>query len=106
MIHDPDYARAYSIIRCLAWNYGYAACLHGSFTRDLDIVLVPWTNEASDPDHLIKLIADSTGTRINGAASIKPHGRKSWTLMFAAFGDPRWIDISVMPRLINSQENT
>ena len=43
MIYDPDYARAYSIIRCIAWSYGYAACLHGSFTRDLDVVLVPWT---------------------------------------------------------------
>ena len=101
MIQDPDYARAYSIIRCWAWNYGYSACLHGSFTRDLDVVLVPWTNDASDPETLIKLIADSTNTKVNGAASIRPHGRKTWTLTFTTFGDPRWIDISVMPRQYN-----
>ena len=98
MIYDPDYARAYSIIRCWAWNYGYAACLHGSFTRDLDIVLVPWTDQASDPTNLIKLIAEYTDTKLHASdPSQKPHGRLCWTLMFEGFGDPRCIDISVMP---------
>ena len=99
MIYDPDYARAYSIIRCTAWSYGYAACLHGSFTRDLDIVLVPWTDEPSDPQHLVMLLADRTDTKIQDEKpGQKPHGRQCWTLLFKGFGDPRWIDISVMPR--------
>lgn len=100
MIYDPDYARAYSIIRCIAWSYGYAACLHGSFTRDLDVVLVPWTDaDSRDVDALIKYLADCTGTTAAHPPSDKPHGRKAWSLHFKAFGDPRWIDISVMPRL-------
>jgi hypothetical protein len=98
MIYDPDYARAYSIIRCLAWSYGYAACLHGSFTRDLDVVLVPWTDTASDPVPLINLIAADTKTKVQGEPGQKPHGRQAWTLIFPEFGDPRWIDISVVPR--------
>ncbi len=100
MIYDPDYARAYSIIRCLAWSYGYAACLHGSFTRDLDVVLVPWTATTASPEHVIAMMAEQTDTKVqHGSPSDKPHGRKCWTLLFKGFGDPRWIDISVMPRI-------
>lgn len=100
MIYDPDYARAYSVIRCLAWSYGYAATLHGSFTRDLDIVLVPWTDQACEPLRLVKLMTEQTGTRLQSEdPGQKPHGRQCWTLLFKVAGDPRWIDISVMPRV-------
>lgn len=105
MIFDPDYARAFTIIRCLAWSYGYAACLHGSATRDLDVVLVPWTDQAAPPEPLVNLIAQDTGTKVHGAPSDKPHGRKAWTLLFTAFGDPRWIDLSVMPSIRKQQES-
>lgn len=106
MIYDPDYARAYSIIRCLAWSYGYSACLHGSFTRDLDIVLVPWTEIATPPGPLINLIAEDLDMKIQDSSpGNKPHGRKAWTLLFKKFGDPRWIDISVMPLLKKDEQN-
>ncbi len=107
MIYDPDYARAYSIVRCTAWMYGYAALLHGSFTRDLDVVLVPWTDKATkESGALIKHIASQVGWKIQNADikpehgkcySDKPHGRKTWSLVAPDFDDPRWIDISVMP---------
>lgn len=42
VIADPDYARAFSIARGVAWQYGWAALPHGSFTRDLDVCFVPW----------------------------------------------------------------
>ena len=100
MIYDPDYAKAYTIIRCLAWQYGYAATLHGSFTRDLDIVLIPWTEKAPPAQNLLAMIEQGTKTKIqHGSPSAKPHGRQVWTLLFPEFGDPRWIDISVMPML-------
>jgi hypothetical protein len=102
MIYDPDYARAFTMIRCVAWQYGYAACLHGSFTRDLDVLLAPWTDQAGSPDTVIKLIAQYLEMTIqHGSPSDKPHGRKAWTLLFhkSGFSDPRWIDISVMPRV-------
>lgn len=98
-IIDPDYARAYSIIRCTAWSYGYATGMHGSFTRDLDLILVPWTEECgAKPEHLINLLAERTGLTIqHGSPGLKPHGRQAWTLLFRSFGDPRWIDISFVP---------
>lgn len=100
MIYDPDYARAFSIIRCTAWSYGYAAMLHGSFTRDLDVVLVPWTEQARLPfDNMMALLAERTGLELKGEEPVKkPHGRLAWSLLFPGFGDPRWIDISCTPR--------
>lgn len=41
-IIDPDYARIYSQVRIIAWQYGYSCSAQGSFTRDLDLLLVPW----------------------------------------------------------------
>jgi hypothetical protein len=34
-----------------------------------------------------------------GKEGEKPHGRLVWTLEFTTFGDPRFVDLSIMPRL-------
>lgn len=98
-IIDPDYARVFTMARVWGWNYGYAIAMHGSFTRDLDLVAIPWTDSACPPDQLVKLIADAADLAISGAPGNKPHGRLAWTLLFKAFGDPRFVDLSVMPRV-------
>ena len=98
-IIDPDYGRVYTIARKLAWEEGYAIGLHGSFTRDLDLIAVPWTERACDPEHLIRRIVDATGLKLRDGVAVKPHGRRAWTLLFPAFGDPRFVDLSVMPRI-------
>jgi hypothetical protein len=105
-IIDPDYAKVFTVARCIAWSEGYALLMHGSFTRDLDLLAVPWAEQATDPDHLIRRIAfalDDLDILVKDPeaetqSSEKPHGRRAWTLTFKAFGDPRFIDISVMPR--------
>ena len=98
-IIDPDYARIFTIARKLAWDEGYALAMHGSFTRDLDLIAVPWTEKACDPEHLVKQIEAATGTKQNGhPPGDKPHGRRAWTLLLPAFGDPRFVDLSIMPR--------
>lgn len=95
-IIDPDYARIFTKVRCIAWQYGYAAMMHGSFTRDLDILLVPWAEHCSaEPEHMINLIADRCDLMIVGKPTSKPWGRTAFTLQFKEFGDPRFIDISV-----------
>lgn len=96
-IIDPDYGRIYTVARLIAWQEGYALTLHGSFTRDLDLVAVPWTDAASEPEHLIKRIEEAGGVKANGEPTKRPHGRLTWTLLFPAFADPRFIDFSVMP---------
>lgn len=93
---DPDYARVYSMARCIAYGYGFACVMHGSFTKDLDLLLVPWTAEADTGrlHQLVKLIAEAAGLSELGQPSIRPHGRKTYTLVFPGFGDPRYVDIS------------
>lgn len=99
MISDPDYARVFTIARCIAWSYGWCITLHGTGTRDLDLLMVPWTVEAADAEPVVRRIADATDMKIPHEPRAKPHGRIAWTLMFKAFGDPRWVDLSVLPRL-------
>lgn len=100
-IIDPDYARIFTKVRCVAWMYGYAAMMHGSFTRDLDILLVPWAEKINiNPNHLIKAIAGKTNLNCSGRPPTeKPHGRLAFTLLFKEFGDPRFVDISIMPSI-------
>jgi hypothetical protein len=97
-IIDPDYARVFTQARIIAWSYGYACLAHGSFTRDLDLLLVPWTDAAQpdDVDYFAPRIADAAGLKISHPPSVRPHGRKTWTLLFPGFADPRWVDLSVL----------
>lgn len=97
-IIDPDYARVFTIARCLAWQEGYALLMHGSFTRDLDLLAVPWTDRVCEPEHLVLRVEAATGLKIiTPKPGAKPHGRLAWTLAFTGFGDPRFVDIGVMP---------
>lgn len=99
-IIDPDYARYYTLIRTTAWQCGYAIGLHGSFTRDLDLIAVPWTAQAIPPDLLIKQIEYRTDLRRQEPEGRqKPHGRMCWSLLLPGFTDPRWVDLSVIPLL-------
>lgn len=94
---DPDYARVFTMSRCLAWQEGYAMMMHGSFTRDLDLLAVPWQEKVCKPEHLIVRIVDACDLKIvGGEPTLKPHGRLVWTLMFNSFNDPRFIDIGVI----------
>lgn len=100
----------------IARENGYALGVHGSMNRDLDLIAVPWTDEATTAEALIELIriaCDGTiipsGTKggrydpVNGGfveaiinnPDHKPHGRLAWNihLLGGAF-----LDISVMPR--------
>lgn len=99
-IVDPDYARIFTMARVLAWAEGYAITMHGSFTRDLDLLAVPWTDRACEPEHLVRRIEAACKLRLNGhPPGAKSHGRLAWTLLFPEFGDPRFVDLSVMPRV-------
>jgi len=98
MIDDPDYARTFTIARCIAWQEGYAMTVHGTMTRDLDLLAVPWTEQAGDPEHMVARIVDACDwLEAHDSIADKPHGRRTWTLIFKAFGDPRWVDLSIFP---------
>lgn len=106
-IIDPDYARIFTIARCIAWAEGYALAMHGSFTRDLDLIAVPWAAHACEPDHLARRIENAAALTISVAPkNDKPFGRLVWTMTLPTFADPRFVDLSVMPPAVAETDRT
>lgn len=109
---DPEkcvkrYPEALRITREIAREHGYAIAVHGSETRDLDLIAVPWTELASDPVTLIDAIGLAIPAYLTESTAEgepwprkKPHGRLCWSLHLG--GGP-YLDISVMPRNPDSQ---
>jgi len=89
-----------------ARRHGYALTRHGSEARDLDLVAVPWTDEASDADTLIEALCEATKQATgwghwasrgrSGERVQKPHGRIAVTIIGTA---DIHLDLSVMPRV-------
>jgi len=85
---------------------GYAAAIHGSMTRDLDVVLVPWTYEAAARtevishllNHLVApcpiVAAQEHFEMLTFFPTYKPHGRICHTLFC---GYHLYLDLSFMP---------
>lgn len=104
----PVYVLIYVKLCEAARSCGYALAVHGTFTRDLDVVAVPWTEEATSADDLVRKMAESVAWRagedpVYGGPIRAPHGRLSWSIPYR-FGaddpmDPGYVDVSVMPRL-------
>lgn len=97
---------------------GYAIAVHGSMSRDLDLVAIPWTEGAVSAERLIlHLVAAVDGHIRNGSRkvqkegsdeatwetvsgsepAVKPHGRLAWTIHLGHNG--MYLDVSVMPRV-------
>lgn len=85
------------IVRKVAREHGYAAAVHGSLERDLDIVLVPWVKCAAGRKRLIRALSEEFGGQ-SPEVEKKPHGRVAFVL-FVWSGASGWhLDVSVMPR--------
>lgn len=104
------YAQILPRIRAAAKELGYAIAIHGTLTRDLDLLAVPWVAEAAEPLALVNMIADVVGGYIIGdrihelgqlseLPTEHPHGRLSWNI---CWGGKIFIDLSVMPLKLKS----
>jgi hypothetical protein len=116
----PFFACAYPGLADVARKHGYCLAIHGSVITDLDLVAVPWTDEAVDAETLKNAIMELIGAldyrgmlkrqlppiteenldelvRSGGGncPETKPHGRLAWNL-YLYHGVK--IDLSVMPR--------
>ena len=86
-------------MRAAARGCGYTIAVHGSLCRDIDLVAIPWTNQAYKPEELVErllgVIAGSLGRAVTmGKWSDKPHGRRALTIITP--GDAEF-DLSIMP---------
>lgn len=113
---DPSPARAaayvalYPMLVQIAKRHGYALAVHGSVSRDLDLIAVPWVEEASDALTLIRAFRLATRTvtqhentdrkwHKDCSPTAKPHGRTSYSLHVTNSGMyGGYLDISVMPK--------
>ena len=85
--------------------HGFALAVHGSLRRDVDVIAVPWTPDATlSPRRLAKLVLDdlmeaklATGwTSGEPDGEGKPHGRRGFGIVLK--GDPfLYMDISILP---------
>jgi hypothetical protein len=99
------YAVLYIRVAAKARSMGYAIAVHGSMVRDVDLIAIPWTDNAVSARELVKAIAaicngylaqskPEEGGRYR-VPMIKPHGRLAYSIHLG--GGP-YIDLSVMPR--------
>lgn len=85
----------------IARRHGYAIGVHGSMSRDLDLIAVPWVETASDPKTLVDAVCSlTTGFLATGGdgetkCEKMPHGRVAYTICF--HGARHFIDLSIMP---------
>lgn len=99
----PWYALTFHGLDRVAMRYGYALALHGSMTRDLDLVAIPWVEDAETPEKLIdafvRFIKSKSDIDIHSPKPLPgPHGRQSYIIPIG-FGSSAYLDISVMPRI-------
>lgn len=105
--------RVLPALKAVARSLGYALGVHGSLSRDIDVIAAPWVPTAVDAPTLAAALRDElervTGktafwmddpsatpgdyTRRNPQA--RPHGRLAWAIHVAGLGT--YVDLSVLP---------
>lgn len=100
----PFYPLYYVSMSKTCREHGYALTVHGSLIRDLDLLAVPWTEDASDENALVADLIEKHGLMVggNGKATEKPHGRRSY--VFIGFGgeETGYIDFQIMPKVVKA----
>lgn len=94
-------------LRMAARGCGYAIAVHGSLSRDIDLVAIPWTASAYSPEKLVErllgIIAGVMGrATVAGEWTDKPHGRRA--LIIITGGEPE-IDLSIMPKVATKEDD-
>lgn len=100
-------------IRDVAREHGWAIGVHGSMVRDIDLIGIPWTADATSPEVLVGAIVRATGYTRHGASvgNPRPGGRRSCLLVHADASfeqtpkgtwTPPAIDLSLMPSFAHS----
>lgn len=94
----PSYLWLYPILAETANKHGYALAVHGSLTRDFDLIAVPWVKGADTPESLYAAIVAVSGNYIvpqnfHTSPTVKEHNRLCWSICLECGA---YIDFSVM----------
>jgi hypothetical protein len=96
----PLYACFYRGFAEIARDHGYALAVHGSLARDLDLIAIPWVEDAKPIEDVLAAITSKYAVRMiegHSGPEMKPHGRIAYSL-HCEFGNV-YFDISFMPRV-------
>lgn len=104
------YSQHIEPIRAAAYALGYAIGVHGTIRRDIDLIAVPWTEEARSTTELVSAILEvikPSGGYLpkNDWVSHKPHGRLAFGLYFPGFPYQPYIDLSVAAPATGAQSD-
>ncbi len=94
----------------IANEHGYALAVHGSMSTDMDIILCPWTDEATEAKMVVEAVRQHVGgippKNLSSNPTGKPWHRLCWAFYFdmecAMKEDGPYLDISVMPKTVHS----
>lgn len=97
----PNYAPCYTAgmypeLAKIFVDHGYALAVHGSMARDFDLIGVPWTDEAAEPEVVMQAIQARFRVLRVGEPEQKKHGRICYTVN-VSFGHC-YMDLSFMPK--------
>lgn len=98
---SPFYALLYPELRKAALECGYALALHGSMQSDMDLLAVPWVEDAKSHQELYDALRVVIGKTMweseeRSIPHYKPHGRIAYTINIAA---DVYIDLSIIKRI-------
>lgn len=89
------YAAIWGDLRNAAMDNGWALALHGSLASDMDIMAMPWTENACSDHDMIQALKDcfTDANCIHITVSDKPNNRRVFT--FSIWAD-FYLDINVI----------
>jgi hypothetical protein len=107
--NPKGYVAILGLLHDAAKSCGYALGIHGTLGRDLDLMAMPWVEEATASRHLVEELARMCGGRVYAIIDlgggkfvdnpvIRPHGREGWVV---TLGGGTYLDVSVMPKKTN-----
>lgn len=95
----PVYAAAlYPGLAEIFRKHGYALATHGSLAADFDLIAVPWNDEVSSHEEVLKEICSTFSIRVCGDAEQKKHTRIAYCVSIG-FGECR-LDLSFFPGVL------
>jgi hypothetical protein len=91
----PVYACLYPELAEITRKHGYALAAHGSMARDFDLVCIPWIEEPSDVEVVVKELTKTFAIKeVGGPPTLKVHRRLVYSLSLS-FGEC-FLDFSFM----------
>lgn len=101
------YASIYDDLRNAATNCGWALGLHGSLASDMDIMAMPWTEDAKSAEEMIKALSECFEENPFKYAHLipytgKPNNRIVYTM--AIWGD-FYLDINIIQPTVQVKES-